>query len=73
MKGGRRLDPPEPLDTLRERAARQRAALPPRLRAPEPSGAPYPVTVSQALQRETERLRAAHLPDTATASSRNGD
>jgi nicotinate phosphoribosyltransferase len=73
MKGGRRLDPPEPLDTLRERAAQQRAALPLRLRAPEPSGAPYPVTVSQALQRETERLRAAHLPDTATASSRNGD
>ena len=66
MRGGRRLDPPERLATMRERAANQRDALPQRLREPVPTGPPYPVTVSQALQRETERLRATHSPATRT-------
>ncbi|MDZ7788426.1 MAG: nicotinate phosphoribosyltransferase [Halofilum sp. (in: g-proteobacteria)] len=73
MRDGRRLDPPESLTTMRERAATQRGALPRRLREPVPTGDPYPVTVSQALQRETERLRAAHRPATSTDTSRNGD
>ncbi|WP_075109817.1 nicotinate phosphoribosyltransferase [Halofilum ochraceum] len=65
MRDGQRLDPPESLATMRERATKQRSALPRRLREPVPTGDPYPVTVSQALQRETERLRAAHRPSTA--------
>ncbi len=64
MRGGRRLDPPESLSTMRERAGNQRAALPRRLREPVPTGESYPVAVSQALRRETERLRAAHQPVT---------
>jgi hypothetical protein len=58
---------------MRERAATQRGALPRRLCEPVPTGNPYPVTISQALQRETERLRAAHLPATSTDNARNGD
>ncbi len=73
MRGGRRLDPPESLATMRERVANQRGALPPHLRAPVPTGAPYPVTISQALQRETERLRAAHRPVTSTDHPPGGD
>ena len=65
MRAGRRLDPPESLDALRERAAAQRLALPPRLRQPEPAGTPYPVAVSQALENEAERLRRQHLGESA--------
>ncbi|MEF8834292.1 MAG: nicotinate phosphoribosyltransferase [Halofilum sp. (in: g-proteobacteria)] len=74
MRSGRRLDPPESLTTMRERAANQRGALPRRMREPAPTGEPYPVTISQALQRETERLRAAHRPTPfSTACARDGD
>ncbi len=73
MRGGQRLDPPESLTTIRERATNQRGALPRRLREPAPTGAPYPVTVSQALERETERLRAAYRSAAFTDDPRNGN
>lgn len=63
MRGGERLDPPESLDSIRERATAQRLALPARLRRPDPAGEAYPVTVSQALSGEAERLRQRHLGD----------
>lgn len=60
MRDGRRLEPAEPLETIRERARAQREALPDDLRGPGPPRAPYPVRISDALQKESERLRAEH-------------
>jgi len=48
MRAGKRLRSPEALTTIRERAARSLAALPPHLRALE-TLPPYPVAVSDAL------------------------
>jgi nicotinate phosphoribosyltransferase len=59
MRGGRRLPAGE--DTLgaaRERAARELAELPARIRALPPAELPYPVEVSPALAAEHERARA---------------
>lgn len=60
MRDGRRLQPAESLDTIRERARAQREALPQDLRGPGAPRAPYPVHISDALQRESARLRAEH-------------
>ena len=57
MRAGERLAAAETLDTLRERASAQRAALPKRLRQSTPTGDPHPVAISQALAAKTERLR----------------
>ena len=49
MQGGRRLHPPETLDAIRARVARELAHLPAPLRALEVTP-PYPVTVTPALK-----------------------
>jgi len=53
MAGGKRLQPPESLATIRERAAAGIASLPPALRELEPTDS-YPVTVSPALRALAE-------------------
>jgi nicotinate phosphoribosyltransferase len=58
MRGGRRLPVGE--DTLgaaRERAAKELARLPERIRALSPADPPYPVEISAALAAEHERAR----------------
>jgi nicotinate phosphoribosyltransferase len=58
MDGGRRLGPPEPLDTIRERCVATLAALPPHLRALEPASGPqWPVDVSDGLQALADKVR----------------
>ena len=57
MDGGRRLGPPEPLDTIRERCVATLAALP-HLRALEPASGPqWPVDVSDGLQALADKVR----------------
>jgi nicotinate phosphoribosyltransferase len=46
----------EPLEAARDRARREIAALPPRIRALETANPPYPVDVSDSLSREQEHL-----------------
>jgi nicotinate phosphoribosyltransferase len=59
MRGGRRLAAGEDaLGAARERAARELAELPARIRALPPAEPPYPVEVSPALAAEHERARA---------------
>jgi len=55
MREGAVLDGATDLQAARRRAARELAALPPRLQELEPAD-PYPVRVSDRLQREAERL-----------------
>ncbi|CAL1239809.1 nicotinate phosphoribosyltransferase [Candidatus Methylocalor cossyra] len=57
MRHGRRLEPPEPLESLRRRARDQLARLPAPLRAID-RPAPYPVTVSDGLKDLAARLDA---------------
>ena len=58
MDGGRRLGPPEPLDTIRERCVATLAALPPHLRALEQASGPqWPVDVSDGLQALADKVR----------------
>ncbi len=58
MDGGRRLGPPEPLDTIRQRCVATLAALPPHLRALEPaSDRQWPVDVSDGLQALADKVR----------------
>ncbi|MET0152491.1 MAG: nicotinate phosphoribosyltransferase, partial [Candidatus Binatia bacterium] len=57
MRGGRRVVD-ESLETIRERARREIAALPDRCRSLEPKHPPYPVEVSAALSEEQKRLEA---------------
>ena len=57
MRAGRRVSPQrEPLETVRQRAAAQLAALPTALRSLEPADPPYPIEISPALRACTERL-----------------
>ncbi|MDZ7786638.1 MAG: hypothetical protein U5K73_00385 [Halofilum sp. (in: g-proteobacteria)] len=65
MRDGERLAPAPRLADIRARAEGQRAALPAHLRRPEPPTEPYPVTVSDALEAERERLLRRHHPDTS--------
>ncbi|QSR85376.1 nicotinate phosphoribosyltransferase [Methylacidimicrobium sp. B4] len=61
MREGKRLAPPEPLRSARERAARSLASLPEDLRGLLPVAAPYPVRFSaklDALRRTLERTLA---------------
>ncbi len=57
MADGRRTGPPEPLDTLRDRAHAAVATLPERLRTLEPVDAPYPVRLSRGLDELVRRVR----------------
>jgi nicotinate phosphoribosyltransferase len=54
MRAGRRLRPPEPLESIRERATQQLSSLPPRLRALETQPR-YRATISPVLARLAER------------------
>ena len=58
MKDGARLTAPDALTTIRERACREVARLPERIRNLEPAELPYPVEVSDALAAERDRVRA---------------
>lgn len=61
MVGGRRLPAGSgDLEAARRRAADELARLPAPLKAPIPSGSPYPVHLSERLQAELERLRRTH-------------
>jgi nicotinate phosphoribosyltransferase len=52
MEGGKRLPSQvKKLDAIREHRARELARLPSRLRALEPAEPPYPVEVSEGLER----------------------
>lgn len=63
MRAGARVAPSPGLATVRERATAQREALPTGLRLPTPAGDSYPVAISEHLQQEAGRLRAAmHCP-----------
>ncbi|MBL8251118.1 MAG: nicotinate phosphoribosyltransferase [Candidatus Competibacter sp.] len=55
MRGGRRLLPPEPLNSARDRARTQLAALPPALRANQTAPA-YPVRIDPELRQLAEQL-----------------
>jgi nicotinate phosphoribosyltransferase len=56
MRDGRRLDPTEPLDVLRDRCRDSVAGLPGRLRALAPDPPPYPVRTSPELDALVRRL-----------------
>ncbi len=56
MREGRRLAPPEPLEAIRERVARELAALPPALRALEPAAEHFACEISPALRALTESV-----------------
>jgi nicotinate phosphoribosyltransferase len=56
MRKGRRLALPEPLSAIRERAARNLARLPERLRALDPAEPPYRVEIAPALRRLAEQV-----------------
>jgi nicotinate phosphoribosyltransferase len=58
MRDGRRLFPPEPLATVRERALAEINRLPEALRALEPATEPYTVQIAPALRKLTETLDA---------------
>jgi nicotinate phosphoribosyltransferase len=61
MKTGRRLQPPEPLSEIKQRAKRELERLPEALRRLGPD-AKYPVEVAPALQKlATEVDRRLHL------------
>jgi nicotinate phosphoribosyltransferase len=62
MREGVTLDGATDLQAARERAARELAALPPRLQELEPAD-PYPVRISDRLREEAERLEHALTPD----------
>lgn len=62
VRGGERIAAPEALDAIRERTARQRAALPAHLRRPMPEAPAYPVAISDGLAAERDRLLARHRP-----------
>jgi nicotinate phosphoribosyltransferase len=58
MAGGRRVEPPEPIVTTRERCLAALAGLPPQLRALEPADDPlWPVEVSDVLGSLSEKVR----------------
>jgi nicotinate phosphoribosyltransferase len=58
MDGGRRLGPPETLDTIRQRCVATLAALPPHVRALEPASDPqWPVDVSDGLRALADKVR----------------
>jgi nicotinate phosphoribosyltransferase len=56
MRAGRRVGRPVPLDRLRAQATENVRRLPDGIRALD-RPAPYPVVVSEALQRLTEEIR----------------
>ena len=57
MTSGRRVRPPHPIDTARERARREIARLPGALRSLEPALAPYAVRLGPRLAELQTRLR----------------
>jgi nicotinate phosphoribosyltransferase len=56
---GRVVSPPEPIDSIRNRARLQRGKLPPALRGPEGAADHYPVIISERLETLTEKTRRA--------------
>jgi nicotinate phosphoribosyltransferase len=61
MKDGRRLSPVDAdLPAARRRARAQIEALPPRLRALDDRGPAYPVSISNAVANDLEKLRRTH-------------
>jgi nicotinate phosphoribosyltransferase len=58
MRGGKRLQPRESMDVLRQRASDQLSHLPPGLKSLEAAGAPYPVEISADLRRLAETVDA---------------
>jgi nicotinate phosphoribosyltransferase len=63
MRGGRRVDPPEPLAASRARARAELAALTARLRTLADAVEPYPVRIAQALVDKADEV------DRATAAA----
>jgi nicotinate phosphoribosyltransferase len=58
MAAGRRVEPPEPLDAVRNRCMATLAALPPEVRSLEPADDPvWPVEVSDGLQALADKVR----------------
>jgi nicotinate phosphoribosyltransferase len=58
MRGGKRLpDAVEDLVSIRQRAAAELAKLPVRVTALAPADPPYPVAISEALERHHARVR----------------
>ncbi len=66
VRGGERITAADGLDTIRERAERERAALPGHLRRPLPQEPAYPVAISDGLAAERDRLLAQHRPRDAS-------
>jgi nicotinate phosphoribosyltransferase len=60
MHQGKRLSDPPSLDAVRDYARTQIDALPPRIRTIEPAEPPYPVTVSEALEKDRLAVAARH-------------
>lgn len=60
VRSGQRIAAAETLQTIRERAADQRAALPAHLRRPVLEAPAYAVTISDGLAAERDRLLAEH-------------
>lgn len=58
MRDGARLAAPDALPVMRERARRELARLPDRLRSLDPADPPYPVEISEALANERDRVRS---------------
>lgn len=64
MKNGERLQPPESLDAVRQRAASQLARLPQRLKILGPAGLPYRVEVTPALRQAAAAVdRVTGMPE----------
>jgi len=70
MRNGKRIAPrATDLSMLRNAAARAIAALPPEIRALDPTPRPFPVAISPRLQSEAEALRARLIADLPPAAS----
>ena len=57
MRGGRRLEPREPLDAARDRTIAARATLSSTLRTTAPTDEPYPVDITSTLQAVSDAAR----------------
>jgi nicotinate phosphoribosyltransferase len=60
MKAGRRIASPESLETMRQRAARELAALPESIRSLEPAQGPYRVEIAPGIKTLADELDRAH-------------
>jgi nicotinate phosphoribosyltransferase len=60
VQSGERIEPAEALAAVRERVQQQRQALPANLRQPEPAPPGYPVSISDGLAADRDRILQAH-------------